>query len=326
MNSQDTIKQFIDTFDQLKKKTKWQLLDHRVLMPIAATYVMRNHTFDQDRFFSIAKTIKQKAGFFSPLKSELRYTITSMLDLRFKEPQEQIPKLFHLYDEMIKAKFSRGSFTYISASILLTNTDEEINTSEVIHKAKMIYDKMRKQHPFLTSASDYPLATLLALEQDGAHERMDDFYKELNNNGFSKGNDLQTLSHILSIETNIDKNELVSRAIRVYDSFREVRIKQKAKYYSVMGMLALLPPGKINIQAVHNIYEQLNRQKQFKWQKDLNWMLAVSFYVSENMDESTVTEVNMITTMEAVLQAQQVIMISSTVAAVSVSNSSSNNN
>src|SRR5699024_4971063 len=139
MNSQDTIKQFIDTLDQLKKKTKWQLLDHRVLMPIAATYVMRNQTFDQDRFFSIAKTIKQKAGFFSPLKSELRYTITSMLDLRFKEPQEQIPKLFHLYDEMIKAKFSRGSFTYISASILLTNTDEAINTSEVIHKAKMIY-------------------------------------------------------------------------------------------------------------------------------------------------------------------------------------------
>src|SRR5699024_10463182 len=151
-------------------------------------------------------------------------------------------------------------------------------------------------------------------------------FNKLNNNDFIKWNNRQTLSHIFSIETNIDKNELVSRAIRVYDSFREVRIKQKAKYYSVMGMLALLSPDKINIQAVHNIYEQLNSQKQFKWQKDLNWMLAVSFYVSENMDESTVTEVNMITTMEAVLQAQQVIMISSTVAAVSVSNSSSNNN
>src|SRR5699024_11376942 len=108
-------------------------------MPIAATYVMRNQTFDQDRFFSIAKTIKQKAGFFSPLKSELRYTITSMLDLRFREPHEQIPKLFHLYDEMIKAKFSRGRFTYISASILLTNTAEEISTPDVLHTAEMIY-------------------------------------------------------------------------------------------------------------------------------------------------------------------------------------------
>src|SRR5699024_9762353 len=256
MNSESTIKKYTNIFDQLKKKTKWQLLDKRVLMPIAATYVMRNQPFDEERFFSIAHTLKQKAGFFSPLKSELRYTIASILDLYFKKPLEQISAFFQLYDEMIQAKFSRGNFTYISASILLTNTDEDTGTSELIQKAKMIYEKMRKQHPFLTSASDYPLATLLALEQDGAHERMDDIYKELNKNGFSKGNDLQTLSHILSLETNKAKNELVSRSIHVYDSFKDIGIKQKATYYPVMGMIALLPPDSIDMQAIHNIYEQ----------------------------------------------------------------------
>src|SRR5699024_12178359 len=69
MNSQDTIKQFIDTFDQLKKKTKRQLLEQRELIPIAATYVMRNHTKDQDRFFSIANTIKEQTETSSSLQA-----------------------------------------------------------------------------------------------------------------------------------------------------------------------------------------------------------------------------------------------------------------
>src|SRR5699024_10316014 len=145
----------------------------------------------------------------------------------------------------------------------------------------IIYDKMKKEHPFLTGQSDYPLATILAYEnRDNIGQHMEYFYDKLNDNHFSKGNNLQFLSHILSLAPSGENADiLINRTIQIYDAFKRVDIKQKSVYYPVMGMLSLLPPEEVYMEEVANIHKELNTLKRFKWQKDLNVMLAGGFYV-----------------------------------------------
>lgn len=319
MSYETTMKTYRAIYDHLKKEMKWKAVDNRVLMTIAATYAMHDKSFQYERFYSIAEAIQKQAGLFSYLKSSLRYTIAVTIDLHFEQPLEKVPELFNVYDDLINHKFKRDSFTYISAAILLTNVAD---ATETIHQAKSIYETMRKEHPFLTSSSDYPLAVLLALEAEDAYERTESFYQKLNQNGFSRGNDLQLLSHILSLDSEKDVHELISQTTLIYDAFKEIGIRRKTTYYPITGMLALIPSAHLDIQAVRQIYDKLNKQKPFRWQKDLNFMLAASFFISEHMEESNVAEVSLFTTLEAALQVQQAILISSVVAA---SASSSNN-
>src|SRR5699024_10197767 len=119
-------------------------------------------------------------------------------------------------------------FTYIAATIILTNNKSE-QQEQLITKAKAIHDKMKKEHPFLTGQSDYPLATILAYEnEDNIVKRMEYFYEKLNNNGFNKGNNLQFLSHILTLSAVENDEVLISRTIQIYDKFKQVGLKQKS--------------------------------------------------------------------------------------------------
>lgn len=321
---ENTIEVYTSTFEQLQKKMKWYLIDKQMLMIIAAAYTMNHKPFDYKHFISLADLIKKEAGLFSPLKSQSRYTTASMLDVNFEHPEEKVTELFLLYDQLIKAKFKRGSFTYLAATILLTNNKKDKDLHGVITDAKEIYDVMKSDHYFLTSGNDIPLAVFLALQNNDAKEKMELFYEKLHKNGFKKGNDLQFLSHILSIDTDKSIEELVTQTTSIFDEFKLNGIKQKATYYPGMGMVALLPSEKINMKEITKIYEQLNSQKQFKWKKDINILLAISFFVSENIEDSNFTDVGIFTTLETLLQVQQAIMISSTTAASSSASSGGN--
>src|SRR5690625_5222943 len=141
--------------------------------------------------------------------------MASSFDMNFTDPDYPIVDLFNMYDEFVSAKFKRGIFTYIAASLVLFDKETQDETTVVIKKAKTIYDGMRKQHPFLTTAHNYPIATLLALKRED-HEktiikRLDDFYFSLVKNGFKKGKDLHILSHILSLATE-ERDDEIGRA------------------------------------------------------------------------------------------------------------------
>src|SRR5699024_314881 len=130
---------------------------------------------------------------------------------------------------------------------------------EIISTTKNIYQGMKKEHPFLTSASDYPLATLLAYEQHSdIVQKVEVIYDGLSKNGFRKGNDLQFASHVLALSRDETENTLISRSTQIFDQFKKMGIKPKSLYYPVMGMLALLPQDMLDMQGIYKIYDQLN--------------------------------------------------------------------
>ncbi|WP_339213068.1 DUF4003 family protein [Ornithinibacillus sp. FSL M8-0202] len=307
-NVLDSYKQ---TFDLLKRHMKWKVSDKRILMTISSIYVLNQETLDVDRFLQLADAIKKNAGLFSSIRSHPRFTTAAMLDVKLERPEDKVDQLHVLYDLFRKARFGSSVFTYIAATIL---------------HAKEIYDDMKREHAFLTTSSDYPMATILALEnRTGIIQHIEDFYNELPKHGFRKGNDLQFLSHILALNTAAPKHVLISRVIHVMDSFVQAHIKAKQMYYPIIGMLALLPPEEYDIRPLLSLYEELNSEKEFKWYKDINLILAASFFMNEKIDKNGLAETSLNTILEAILQAQQAVMIATVTATAAASSNNSGN-
>ncbi|RKQ31514.1 DUF4003 family protein [Oceanobacillus halophilus] len=315
---------YIDIYEKLRMNMKWKVSDKRILMTIASIYVMNQKELDIKRFFEVADEIKRKASLFSSMKSHPRFTTGALLDVNFDHPKSEVSTLFHLYQAFRKVKFSSGTFTYMAASIVLTNRDRIQDSQSVIHKAKEIYDEMKKEHFFLTGTSDYPLAALLAFEErPDLISHIEHFYEELSKNGFSKGNDLQFLSHILSLDSDTSANQLINRSIEVSDSFKEKGIRRKRMYYPIIGMLSLLPKEECNMDTIIAVYDKLNDH--IKWQKEMNLIIAVSLFINDKLEASGLAETSIYTTLETILQAQQAVMVS-TMAAASASAATNGNN
>ncbi|XBO86654.1 DUF4003 family protein [Bacillus licheniformis] len=102
----------------------------------------------------------------------------------------------------------------------MTKYPDEHDHEGKINRALSIYKGMKDKHVFLTSAGDYLLAVLLAgsnMETGELIDYIEAFYQKLSQAGFRKGNDLQFLSHILSLMPERDSDQLVARSLRIYD-------------------------------------------------------------------------------------------------------------
>jgi hypothetical protein len=312
------IETYKDIYADLKKRLRWKVTDTRSLMMIASLYVLNNKDFDDDRLEEVADHIKKEVGFFTTLNSHQRYIFAAMLYTRFQPPEEKVTEFIEAYKSLVDAGFSMGAYTYISAMVLI---NEEGGSEEIASLAMEVYKKMRKKHFFLTGQSDYPLAMLLAQrtqDTDKLIDHIEYFYEKLNQSGFYKGNDLQTMSHILSLAEDVDPDELVTRCTEIFDRLKEEGIRPKSMFYPQIAMLAFLTDGRDHIVSVKEIHDILNSE--IRWQKDMNFMMAVTLHLSGQIANSSILQTNLSTTIEVLIQAQQ----SASVAAIAGATAASN--
>lgn len=210
-------------------------------MMIASMYVINEKPFDLRRFESLSDYVKEQVGAFNTLKSSYRYTTAAMLDVRFENSVEKFHRLLEVYEKMVSGKFSRGASTYIAAQVMLEQIEN--GRTEDIERVMQVYKGMSSNHFFLTSSTDFPLAVLLAEREGTVNDLMKQieyFYKCLNQQGFAKGNDLQFLSHILSLGDENKADALNEQCTKVADAFRTQWKKPRAMHYPLAGLLALL--------------------------------------------------------------------------------------
>lgn len=321
---QNKVQEYTNIYEQLYKSLKWKVSDTKTLMIVASMYVVNQKEFDLQRFLEISNGIKKKVGMFSTLNSPHRFTYAAMLDVRFDNPMDKFFDLLKIYDQLIDSKFSRESFTYLCAYLFLA--DDTIGDLQTrINRSMSFYKGMKSNHFFLTSSSDYPLAVLIANEEGSVDELLEIieyYYEKLAQNGFWKGNDLQFLSHILSLQQS-DKNTVTERCIILLDEFkRRGDIKLRKIHYPVLGLLSFLENGVQELDTIKEIHTQLNQNKFFKWNKDINLILAINFLMSEKLENSSLIDTNMYTIIESIIQAQQAVMVATVTSAAVTSNSS----
>lgn len=158
----EKIKQYISIYAELKSKLKWKVSHDQILMLISSAYIVNKREFDFQRFYDLSSYIKSNIGSFSTLNSHHRFTVASILDIHFQHEAKQTFHTFiDVYNEMVKLGYKRDMFTYLSALILLTGKSETTNQKEQMNMGLAVYQQMKKNHYFLTSTQNVPLAVLL---------------------------------------------------------------------------------------------------------------------------------------------------------------------
>ncbi|PRP50357.1 hypothetical protein C7B63_11810 [Bacillus halotolerans] len=302
----DKTNQYISIYDELKSKLRWKVAHNQILMLISSAYIVNKRDFDFQRFYDLSSYIKSNIGSFSTLNSHHRFTVASILDIHFQHEAKQAFLTFiNVYSQMVKLGYKRDIFTYLSALIMLTGKTETINQREQMNMGLSVYQQMKKNHYFLTSTQNVPLAVLLAQNENGlrALNKAETCYQLLSANGFKKGQYLQHVSHILALQSEKDPETLVSQCKLIFQSITESHKKPKDFHYPDLALLTFLEEP--DIKTVLGITHELNQEKAFKWEKDMNFKIAVSLYLSKYMEKNLLMESGLYTAIETAIQAQQ---------------------
>ncbi|PFK47677.1 hypothetical protein COI93_00865 [Bacillus cereus] len=318
------LEQYIHIYGQLKGELKWKTSDSRTGMMIAAMYAGSDKPFHLGRFLEISNYIKDEVGMFSYLKSYHRFVVAATLDIHFTHYKKAFQQFLDVYERLVVGGFTRSIFTYLAAAALLSEESGQYDAR--IEKSQQVYKRMKKDHFFLTGANDYPLTVLLAGQPekvDTLMDRVERLYQKLATAGMYKGNDLQFLSHILSLNKDVNEDILVERYMNIWNMMKQEKVKVKQMHYPAIGLLALLEDGEKEVHSVRAFIEKLQGDKLFRWHKDVNILIAIQLFVSQKGAESQAANTGLQTMIEVLIQAQQAAMIAAITASSAAASSAS---
>lgn len=327
MTVTDMTDRYQHIYDDMRQLFKWSFVDKKVLMHAAMTYAGDNVPFDARRFKDLADRIAKDASFFSPLKQDKRVTVAAILESKYEDPFRHYQYMKKIYDLLIQKKFKRGAASYSTALVILSTANRSISLDQHVDRTMAIHKGMKKEHPFITSEHDYPLASLLADQADDPDvlmTRIEDIYHRLSKAGFRKGNDLQFLSHILSLDTDHEPAELVQRTAAAKDAWKKNGMKHKGVHYPITGLLALAGGDSLLFEIIAETASDLNRRKAFRWDKDWNSLVAANFTMKTTLDPDESLTVSMYTSLNTILEAQNAAMVAAASAGAVAATSSNN--
>lgn len=319
---------FDNTYNILVKEYKWtssQLIN----IFTSLIYALSSVEFNKEVMDNMQKLVRSKTGVFSHFRSYDRFFISALLHTKFEDPEESFLTLIKYENELKGGGFIRGTYAGLAAYVLLTsNKAQEIQI--YIKKSKLIYDKMREKHFWLTGQDDYPLAVLLSFSDDNIDTiacRVESLFEMLHNAGFSRNNSLQFLSHILSFGS--DSNEVnVQKCQSIVNYFKNKKIRINSTHYGTVGLLALMfNNGYELLDEIIEIIDYLKQKKEFKWTgKDILLLIASSLVTSKSIDNymehDELLKTNLGITIQGIIAAQTAAMIAS-VSAVSAATAAS---
>lgn len=210
------------------------------LHPVCAGIMLDKQDITQAQLEQCKKLLEKNTSVFSEIRGTVFPPI--VCHLAVNENQETFMQQILKVYKMLKKVAVPSAYLSLVALIIATFADEE-DYESVIEKAKDIYDRMKVEHPFLTSGEDGPFAAMLALDAKSPEvliQETERCYSFLKGN-FSSRNAVQGLSFVLAMGEG-DSLEKCRRFMDIYTTFKMKGYKFGADYFlSVLGAISLLP-------------------------------------------------------------------------------------
>lgn len=225
---------FAENRDVVKKTFR---MESSYIYPVCANvFCAKGLTADPERLDACKRLLKDKTGVFSNFRGNLRAPVVSMLAAG-GSPETRLDRALSNYS-MLKDQFM-GSEYLALAAFLLTELGAAGSRPETAGRAKAIYRRMRKEHPFLTSSEDSVFAVFLAFSEKSDDDLVEDIEAcySLLRKVFPVSNDLQTVSHVLSLGQG-SPEEKAGRLCDLYDAVRAAGGKY-GKHYELSTLAAL---------------------------------------------------------------------------------------
>ena len=258
-NTNQITTDFIENRDIIKKAIK---LESSYIYPVAANvFCAAGVKADADRLSTCKDIIKKNAGFASYLKGDVLPVFTAKLSVS-ADPEAMFENVMNMYG-ILKNHFSRSEYLALLAALLAEKTSTE-EADRIAARGRAIYDKMKKEHPFLTSSEDNVMAGFMAFSEKSDQQLIDEAEQcyDLLRKKFSDKNAVQTVSHILAM-TNGSPEYKVNRLCRMFDMLADAGYKF-GKHYELSTLAAVSIIEADEKELVDNIIDidsQLSGQK-----------------------------------------------------------------
>lgn len=310
-----------ENFYALKQDLKWEntLAKHFA----AITCTTKGKKINTERVKEIKAFIKSETRWTSYFRGVNEFMISNLI--YFEEDYRGFfNNMQMIYEKMRKSDFKNSVYLPMAAYTIA----KEVPLGDWqyrIDRARDYYNSMRKNHYWLTSADDYVFAVVLAatdLDVNQTSIKIEECYSFLNQRGFYKGNDLQTLSHILALgEENVE--EKCSKAVDIHNKLRKIGCKLEYKGLATLGVLSLITNDIDKIVGeIKEVYDYIYEKDGYGfWNLDkgtrtiLSATLVSDYYVDEI--KKGVLQVTLANSINAIIIAQQQAAIAAACAASS---------
>jgi hypothetical protein len=238
------LERFTEIYGEFNARRRW-FQDPMVLRFAALTLVTTDAapTRLADDLFELAKQLRERAGWFGPLNSPIRFLLASIL-MRNGDGAESFCREIERVQGLFRARdLRRGSIYEVMAILILRESDPDgVIDAAMVDRFKALYEMMKTYHWWLTGPDDYPACALLARRTEPPAEiggRIEKFYEALVETGMSRGDPLQMVSHILYFNPR-EPAEVLNRFRALHDGFKRADISMWQTDYDELAILTFL--------------------------------------------------------------------------------------
>lgn len=295
----------------------------------ALPYIFIDRDISQKQIIHCKEIIQNNTKAFSGFR-EYILPLATLLTLE-EDAEGAFKCISDIYYKLHATGFYRNSYlAYASIGIYLNRDTISIDT--VISNMVEGYKKMNSYHPFLTSSDDYSAVSIIAMNSkniEADSELIEECYKYLNNNGFFKGNNLQSLANLLILSDGTPE-ERCEKVIALDRALRNESHKLNGFYMPMLSILSTITNDyKTLAKDIAETEELLKSHKgfgTFSIEKTARTMFAsvivAADYLSENFIDSAVTS-TINTAIINVIIAVEIAAASAAAAAAAAASSSS---
>ncbi len=255
-------RRFIENRDAIRAAFK---LENEYMYPVCAQiFLAADRPVEEEQLERCKALVKSTTGVFSNFRGNIRLPLICMLAAGVA-PEERWERTQRCY-ATLKDSFFRSEFLALAA-LLLSDTAAEDELSALAARGKNLYQRMKKEHPFLTGQEDSIFALILAQSartDDELIEDMEACYTLLDQR-FPKGDGLQTASHVLSLFEGAPE-EKAGRTIALFDAIEAAGLKYgKDRQLPLLAALSLSGESVDElVQGIRELDEFLSAQKGYK--------------------------------------------------------------
>ena len=311
------------TYEQVKSLAGWTV-DRNVVLTITSYYVTTEREFDSENLSRAMDGIKQKAGWFSPLRGNLLPMMAAFLDKPSANIEEEVARLFDKQRTLRSFGLRNTIHSYLAA--LLMSDEPDLYDNEA-REAKALYDEMKKHHFFLTSDDDYTYSVMLGKRgfNPVTHAlSMRTYYDALRKEKFRSGNELQWMSQVMTyVDAKFDP-ALIARAVEILHRFKH-ETKIRPVHYPLIAFLVVFEVEDDDLMKIVELTRTLEDSNLFKWKREMALSIAIGYVMHGLTEHGDKITSSFVTSVDLVLQAQQAIM-AATIAAMAASSTASSTN
>ena len=235
-NPEELVARFIEARDAVRAVFRWE---NDYTYPICAQiFLAADRPVEAAQLERCKALVKSTTGPFSSFRGNICLPLICMLAAG-DDPEDRWERTQRGY-ALLKGSFF-GSEYLALAALLLSDGGREEDLAALAARGKGLYQRMKKEHPFLTGQEDSVFALLLAESQRTDDELIDDMetcYRLLDER-FPKGDGLQSASHVLALSPKTPE-EKVRRMIALFDGIQNAGGKYgKDRQLPILAALSL---------------------------------------------------------------------------------------